>query len=174
MYYVVWVSTGKEEETIEYIKSKIDSSIVLDAFSPKRKKLRKFKGSWHEVTERYFPGYLIVESNNPKELFVALYNIPGFTKMLGKSQLGDTFTPLSEGESMMIDRLANKNQDRITEISDIKIGEGKTIIVLDGPLAGLEGSVKKVNLHKREVYVEIEMVGRKITVPLSVNIVMEK
>ena len=45
------------------------------------------------------------------------------------------------------------------------------IRVLDGPLAGLETQIKKVNLHKRTVLVEFMLCGRLVSSPVGINIV---
>ena len=45
------------------------------------------------------------------------------------------------------------------------------IRVLDGPLAGLETQIKKVDLHKRTVLVEFMMCGRLVTAPIGINII---
>ena len=71
----------------------------------------------------------------------------------------------------MIDILYSKNNDRITEISKIEVREGEQIRVLDGPLAGLETQIKKVNLHKRKVTVEYMMCGRLVKSDIAINIV---
>ena len=79
--------------------------------------------------------------------------------------------PLDKDESRMIDILYSKNNDRITEISNIEVKEGERIRVLDGPLMGLETKIKKVNLHKRTVTIEYMMCGRLVTSSIGINIV---
>ncbi len=172
MYYVVQVKTGKEQKAIEDIlKNKPDNDPDFDVFAPYRKTQRKFHGEWKEVIERCFPGYIFVETNNVKELFRQLYFTPGFTKLLGREADTENFVPLNEDESRMIDILYNKNTDHITEISNIEVREGEMIRVLDGPLAGLETQIKKVNLHKRTVLVEFVFCGRLVTAPIGINII---
>ena len=71
----------------------------------------------------------------------------------------------------MIDILYSKNNDRITEISNIEVREGEMIRVLDGPLFGLETQIKKVNLHKRTVTINFMMCGRVQSADLAINII---
>ena len=49
--------------------------------------------------------------------------------------------------------------------------EGGTIKVLSGPLMGYEGSIQKIDRHKRLAYVEIKMLGRTTVVKLGLEIV---
>ena len=171
MYYVIQVKTGKEEQAIEDILKNKPDDASFDVFAPYRKSLRKYKGVMREVVERCFPGYIFVETNDVQRLFKQLYFTPGFQKILGREGDTDNFVPLDKDESRMIDILYSASSNRITEISNIEVREGEMIRVLDGPLAGLETQIKKVDLHKRTVTVEYMMCGRLVTSKVGINIV---
>ena len=171
MYYVIQVKTGKEEQAIEDILKNKPDDASFDVFAPYRKSLRKYKGVMREVVERCFPGYIFVETNDVQRLFKQLYFTPGFQKILGREGDTDNFVPLDKDESRMIDILYSANNNRITEISNIEVREGEMIRVLDGPLAGLETQIKKVDLHKRTVTVEYMLCGRLVTSKVGINIV---
>lgn len=171
MYYVIYTQTGKEEKVIDAIKNKLHSKDDFEVFSPYRKSLRKYKDELKEVVERCFPGYIFVETDKPKELFFDLYWVDEYTKLLGREGITYNFTPLNEEESRMIDILYNKNNNRTTEISDIEVNEGQIVKVLDGPLDGLEGIIKKVNLHKRQVVIGFPFCNRNVEATLGINII---
>ena len=171
MYYVIQVKTGKEEKAIEDILKNKPDDPSFDVFAPYRKIIRKFHGVEKEVIERCFPGYIFVETNNVQQLFKQLYFTPGFTKLLGREADTENFVPLDKDESRMIDILYSRNNYRITEISNIEVKEGEMIRVLDGPLAGLETQIKKVNLHKRKITIEYMMCGRLVTSDVGINII---
>ena len=171
MYYVIQVKTGKEQQAIEDILKNKPDDASFDVFAPYRKSLRKYKGVMREVVERCFPGYIFVETYDVQRLFKQLYFTPGFQKILGREGDTDNFVPLDKDESRMIDILYSANNNRITEISNIEVREGEMIRVLDGPLAGLETQIKKVDLHKRTVTVEYMMCGRLVTSNVGINIV---
>ena len=171
MYYVVQVKTGKEEQAItDILKNKPDDP-DFDVFAPYRISIRKYKGVEKQVIERCFPGYVFVETNNVNDLFIQLYWTPGFTKLLGREADTNNFVPLDQDEARMIDILYARNNDRITQISNIEVKEGEMIRVLDGPLMGLETKIKKVNLHKRKVTIEYTMCGRLVSSDIAINIV---
>ena len=176
MYYVVQVKTGKEEKTIQAIKKQLVDKLGeelaerYDVFSPYKMSLKKFKDKYKEVVERCFPGYIFVETDDPKELFVQLYFTPEYTKLLGRVGYSMMFTPLNEDEARMIDILYSRNSDRITKISDIVIEPGEKIRVLTGPLEGVLGQAKSINLHKRLVVIGFTLCGRPVEVTLSINI----
>ena len=174
MYYVIQVRTGKEFQTIDAIKKQLGEKEGFDVFTPYRKVMKKYKGGvLKEVTERCFPGYVFVETNEPWELFVDLYWTPEFTRMLGREGHTQNFAPLNADESRMIDILYSANSNRITEISDIVVHEGQIVRVLDGPLMGLTSKIKKVNLHKRLVTIEHTLCGRLVESQVSINIITD-
>ena len=93
--------------------------------------------------------------------------------MLGREALTYNFVPLDKDESRVIDILYSRNTNRVLEISDIVVNEGQIVRVVTGPLEGLLGKVKKVNLHKREVEIEYMMCGHLVTSKLSINILTD-
>ena len=171
MYYVIQVKTGKEQQAIEDIMKNKPDDASFDVFSPYRKSLRKFKGVMREVVERCFPGYVFVETNDVQRLFKQLYFTPGFQRLLGREEGTENFVPLDKDESRMVDILYSRNNNRITEISNIEVKEGEMIRVLDGPLMGLETQIKKINLHKRTVTIEYMLCGRLVQSNIAINIV---
>ena len=173
MYYVIQVKTGKEQTAIEDILKNKPDEESFDVFAPFRKVIRKFHGVEKEVIERCFPGYVFVETDNVQQLFKQLYFTPGFTRLLGREADTENFVPLDKDESRMVDILYSRNNNRITEISNIEVREGETIRVLDGPLAlvGQEAKIIKVNLHKRTVTIEYMMCGRLVQSSVGINII---
>ena len=73
MYYVIQVQTGKENKTISEMNERISETFTYEAFTPKYRFMRKFKESWREIEKAYFPGYVFVETDDPKELFKQLF-----------------------------------------------------------------------------------------------------
>ena len=174
MYYVIQVKTGKEEKTmLDILKNNHSDDPNFEVFSPFRKALRKYKGVQKEVIERCFPGYIFVNTDNAKQLFIDLYWTPGYERLLGREADTYNFVPLDKDESRMIDILYSSENNRVTEISNIEVKEGQKIKVLDGPLVGLETQIKKVNLHKRTVTVEFMMCGRLVTANVGINIITD-
>ena len=171
MYYVVQVKTGKEQQAIDDIMKNKPDDPSFEVFAPHRKVIRRYKGVDKEVIERCFPGYVFVSTNDVQGLFIQLYWTPGYTRLLGREADTYNFVPLNEDESRMIDILYSIENNRITEISNIEVKEGEMIKVLDGPLAGLETKIIKVNLHKRKVTVAHMFCGRLVTSDIAINII---
>ena len=64
------------------------------------------------------------------------------------------------------------SENRTVEMST-GVVEGDDVIILNGPLMGHAGWIKKIDRHKRLAYLEVEMLGRTTTVKLGLEIVVK-
>ena len=171
MYYVVQVRTGNEEKVMKDIRANSTDPDGIDVFTPFRCEMRKYKGEYKLVTLPCFPGYVFVETNDPKKLFYDLYRIEDFTRLLGREGTSYHFVHLSQEEERIINILYGKENNRTTVLSDIEVVEGDKIRVLSGPLYNMEGLVTKVDLHKRKVWVKFTFCERDTEISMGINIV---
>lgn len=167
MWYVIQTLGGEEERTADMIRKMISSNYIEECFIPKRERMKKFHGSWNKTEEILFQGYVFVVSNNPKELYGKLKQIPRLTKILGRET--DYFFSLDKEDKELIQRLGN--QEHKTCLSKVVVEEGTGVRVIDGPLKGYMGNVVKVNLHKREVVVKVKFMGRELELKLGILMV---
>ncbi len=167
MWYVIQTLGGEEERTANMIRRQIPPYYMEECFVPKRERLKKFHGSWNRVEEILFHGYVFVISQKPEGLYQELKQIPRLTKVLGREKA--SFFPLTVEEEKMVKGMGD--EDHKTALSRIELGEGKKIRVLEGPLKDYAGDVVKVNLHKREVVVRVEFMGKPVEVFLGVEMV---
>ena len=172
MWYVMQVVSSTENNTVTLLEELIPSYIMERCFVPVRKMKKKFQGKWQEVTERLFPGYIFLISEHPQILYEELKNIPALTKMLGSCE--QKVTPLSEGDIQLLKKLQNWSDDKTlpeVEISQIHVAEGNQVQIISGPLANMEGQIKKINLHKRIAVVEVEFMGNRSLLHLGIEMV---
>ncbi|MEY8410861.1 antiterminator LoaP [Lachnospiraceae bacterium 62-26] len=171
MWYVMQVTPGQESRTVYLVEEIISKGTLKSCFVPVRKLRKKFHGAWREVTEKLFPGYVFMISEQPQLLYEELKQIPSLTKMLGRCE--EYFTPLSDADVHMMEKLQNGTDDgnMEVEISKAVVEEGNRIRILSGPLVNLEGQIRKVNLHKRIAEVRMEFMGSQSVVYLGVEMV---
>ena len=167
MWYVIQTFSGEEERTADMIRRQIPSFYIGECFIPKRERMKKFHGIWNKVEEILFHGYVFVDSERPGELYRELTKIPRLTKVLGRE--GANFFPLNKAEERLVRGIGDVNHK--TGMSKIEIDEGKKIRVIEGPLKDYVGDVVKVNLHKREVVVRVEFMGRPVELFMGVEVV---
>ena len=79
------------------------------------------------------------------------------------------FTPLDDRDIAFINAFTSP-ENRTVRMST-GVVEGDDVIILNGPLMGRAGWIKKIDRHKRLAYLEVEMPGRTTTVKLGLEIV---
>ena len=168
MWYVIQVISGKEEATLNMIKKYGAQKYVKECFSPKYERRRKYLGQWHQEKAILFPGYIFVISNQVEELYQALKKIPELTKLLG---VGEKWTPMTKEDVEIVELLSGK--ERVVKFSEGYIA-GDKVVVVKGPLKGMEGTIRKVDRHKRKAYLEIPMFGRVLNAQVGLEIVEKR
>lgn len=174
MWYVMQVVSGQENRTALLVKDMAAPEILESCVLPVRRLRKKFWGEWHEVTEKLFPGYVFLITEQPQLLYEELKRIPLLTRMLGQCE--EYFVPLPEADVRILEKFRDRTgkMDGLeAEISKVALEEGKQIKILAGPLKNLEGQIKKINLHKRTAAVEVEFMGNKTVIYLGIEMVTE-
>ncbi len=174
MLYVIHTTSGKEDELIDKIhRESTRQGDYADVFCVRRRVWKKFKGKWQEVSERLFPGYVFIETDKPKAVQEMLFMMEGYGRLLGqKGEHTTNFIPLKEHEEALMYAYMGKESHSV-DISKIKVLEGKKVQIVDGPLLGQEGRIKKIDLHKRIAQVEVTLFNQTHTVHLGIEIVRE-
>lgn len=113
--------------------------------------------------EPLFPRYLFFQPGTPGHSIAPVRSTLGVTTIV---RFGQTLAVLRQGVLKSIqDFEARQNAAGLKEISPFRSGEG--VLVVDGPLTGLEGLVSSVS-HER-VVVLMHLLGHDARVTLSYN-----
>ena len=177
MDYVIQVAPGTEDKTEMLIRGKVKANTYTRCFHPVRHMRKKFHGEWRDLYEKLLPGYVFIISQSIRELYGELRRVPALTKLLGKE--GDLFISLAEYEIEWLEQIVSlrRNEPRTDAdcaevgLSQVMVTEENRVMVLSGPLKGIEGRIRKMNLHKRVAEVEVDFMGRKMIVYLGIEIV---
>ena len=165
-WYVVQVRTGKEEAIAKKLQFHIDHDVLLECFIPCCKRQKKFRGKWQIVEEVLFKGYIFVITDKIDDLYTQLKEIPDLTKLLGND--GEDIYPTYPQEALFLARFSNDNPDWYWYRKYIK---GDTIMIIEGPLVGLEGYITKIDRHKRIAYVDVNLLGQVSSVQVGLEII---
>jgi transcriptional antiterminator NusG len=167
-WYVLFVKAGKERKIEEYLKKQLNQDVCIPFF-PLQEILFKRSGILKKEIRLLFPGYVFIDSSLPNQEFMKEINylINKCSDIISLLKYSDTVIAMKECEKNML--LCLCNNDHCIGAS-YGIIEGDKIHIFDGPLKGLESVVRKVNRHKREALIEIEIMGdvRLVTVALEV------
>ena len=180
MYYVIHTMTGEENKLLDRIGSHINKKTFEDIFVPVRKREKKVEGKWTLIEERWFPGYIFVETSTPIEFVAELNKLEGYKRLVGyrNERLEKiTYIPLSPWEEMYLNKLLRRdavNKSKTVDLSKVVIEPGKEVKVIDGPLFGMDATMVDFDLHKRVATISFKMFGQDIEAKVGIDIVIEK
>ena len=178
MYYVIYVNARNESNAKDMISRYIPDDLYSDCFYPVRLMKKKLRGKWTIVHERLIPGYIFIESDDVKSLYKELRQLPMFLRLLGKEESGEEIDiyPLSDNEVSWLNKMsgrddnANKKEYEVG-LSQVGFDENDKVIIKSGPLLGMQGQIKKINLHKRIAEVEVDFMNQKTVIHLGIEII---
>lgn len=171
-WYVLHTYSGYEENVAENLRQRIESMDMEDRiFSvlvPTEKKIKIKNGKRKVVTEKIFPGYVLVEMVVTDDSWYVVRNTPNVTGFVGS---GTTPTPISEKEVKELQRRMGIEKPTMKMDFD----KGDPIRIIDGPFKDMEGKVSDVDEVRGKVKVMVSMFGRETPVeldPLQVKKIM--
>lgn len=168
MWYAVQTVTGSEEQTLADIRKLVDREIYEDCFILKREAVWRIGGECRIHTERLFPGYVIVSTGNPKELYQQLKRVFSYTKILGKEE--EEFYPVSEEEERFLMDLLNGDQEHTVRLSPVSVDEQGNITACGAPLKKYLDRVVKKRMRLRYVMIRVRLFGRDRDVLLGIRV----
>ena len=170
-WVILFTRTGSEEKLVRTLREKLNSDEYLP-FVPSKETSYRNKGVIDKVRKPLFPGYVFVKTNIDYKLIVDRLKLDlGFAKdIYSILHYGDDKKDvvLHESERLFWEELFD---DDFCIRGSEGIIKGDTVQIMDGALIGLEGRIKKINRHKREALVEIDMMGAKRDIVLMLEIV---
>ena len=165
--YVIQVLTGHEAAVILLIEKLLSGEqAFIECFAPRFELKKRIQGEWQLVSELLTPGYIYLETNNIDRVSQELYHVPAFTRLLGNN---GKFIPLNKDEMQWLHALTRPGTHTV-EMSEGVI-EGDQIIVNEGPLKGLEATIKKIDRHKRLAYLDMRFFDRPKLIKVGLEIV---
>lgn len=169
MWYAVQVETRKESVIKDYCSKLVDRTTYNDIFVLRFNKVKKFYGKWHQESKVMFPGYIFIDTDTPEQVYEALKNVPAFTNLLGRDK--DSFVPIERSKEELFRKMVNDNYEIAMSCGLI---DGDKVTITDGPLAGKEAMICKINRHKRTATLNVEMFGDKVGVTVGLEVVEKR
>ena len=163
-WYVIHTYSGYEDAVAKNLKQRIESlgmeDKIFNVLVPKEKKIKIKKGKREVVSERLYPGYVLVEMIVTDDSWYVVRNTPNVTGFVGA---GTTPVPVSTEE---IESLKKKSGEETPQYKiDFKIGD--LVKIIDGPFKDFEGKVSELDPERGKVKVSINMFGRDTPVELD-------
>jgi transcriptional antiterminator NusG len=163
-WYVIHTYSGYEENVKRNLEQRIESMDMEDKiFSvliPTEKKIKIKNGKRKIVTEKIFPGYVLVEMVVDDNSWYVGRNTPNVTGFIGS---GTTPTPISEKEIKELQKRMGVEEP----IFKIDVTVGAPVRINDGPFKGYEGKVSNIDETRGKIKVLVSMFGRETPVELD-------
>ena len=160
-WYVVQVTPGSERRmcaAIERSCEELDGGAgggprirLEECFCPRYASRKKRMGNWHDTTRMLLPGYVIAVVRNPARLALALRGLGDFARVLSSSD-EKAYSPLDEAEREWLESQTVPGE-RIVPMS-FAVKEGAKVVVTDGPLAGNEAMITRIDRKNCIAHVE--------------------
>lgn len=162
-WYVLYVCGNKEQSIVSFLRSE-----DLLGFTPLMERLHKKQGVFHKVIVPMFPNYVFVSTElNQTEFNEKLRALRGRKQGIVKQLVHD-----NEGTSALRDDeqafLSSLMDEEYLVKHSVGIIEGDRVVIMEGPLIGLESKIVKINRHNRIAYLDQELLGRPIKISLEI------
>ena len=168
MWYVIQVTTGKEEAMKMLIKREMDPGSDERCFYIKRERIWRRDGQCILHVETMFPGYLFVITSQPKELYWRLKSIPQFTKLLRTEN--EEFLAVESDEQEFLENLLNNDHEDIVRLSKVRLDKNGEIKSAEGPLKHYIKKIVKKKLRLRYVMIDVVLFGKERTVLVGIEV----
>jgi transcriptional antiterminator NusG len=168
-YYAVQVKTRAEEKYIKLLRA-LHPEVRLPVYFPQRRIDIRRKGVVSQSTTAVFPGYIFVEVEEGEDIRRyqwAFRRTDGFFRFLKSNQ---NITPMTDRDLEVALHFI-KNVGPVAGKSRVFFNEKSRIVVVDGPLMGLEGRIVKVDKRKGRAKIKLDLYNDSFTIDLGFEVI---
>jgi len=176
-WYVVHSYAGYENKVKTNLETRITSldmeDFIFQVEVPTREEAEIKNGKRQLVTNKVFPGYILVRMDLTPESYSCVRNTPGVTGFVGATDRVDRPAPLSLDEVLKwlapaVEQEEKKSKPEI-KVLDFEVGDSVT--VTEGAFASLHGTIAEINPDQQKLKVQVSIFGRETPVELTFNMV---
>ncbi len=163
-WYVVHTYSGREKKVAETLKQRANTlnlgEKIIKVLIPTKEKIQIKKGKRKTITEKIFPGYMLVNMIMDDDAWLAVRTTQGVTGFVGASSRP---SPIPKYEVEAITKYAQQ----ATPQYKAEFSEGEAVKITDGPFNEFLGTVQSIDESKAQVSVLINIFGRETPVELD-------
>ena len=153
MWYVLKCREGQEDMIIRSCRQHLSAQALEEAFQFSSRRMKKYLGEWHTDTFRMFPGYVFLQSSHPERLSEELEQFRQITSVLEQDRL---LLPVESEKENLFRTLCGDGH--VLDLTRGNVHDGHFRAV-EGPLAGRENLIRKLDLHKRIAVLDRNLLG---------------
>lgn len=163
-WYVAHTYSGHEAKVAEQLRQRIKSlgleDKVLEILIPTQEKIEIRSGAKQKISEKLFPGYLLLKMVLTDQSWLAVRTTAGITGFVG---MGTKPTPINEEEVKAIQKFMKMEAPKFKA----KFSRGEAVKIVDGPFADFLGSVQEIDEEQGKVKILVSIFGRETPVELD-------
>jgi transcriptional antiterminator NusG len=176
-WYVVHTYSGMENRVLQNLENRVSSlnmeDYIYEIIVPTEEVTEIRNGQRKQVKRTVLPGYVLVRMDLTDESWSTVRHTPSVTGFVGHS---NSPVPLSldEVEKMLAPAVvaaATASSDGPTrrkkkiEVADFVVGD--SVMVVDGPFAGVHATITEINVNNQRLKALVEILGRETPVDLT-------
>jgi transcriptional antiterminator NusG len=151
-YFGIQVFTGAEEKFVTAVR-RAKSMSDIDLLWPRRKLRIRKGGIWRDSLAPLFPGYIFLRAKSiTGSVYRRLREVPRFVRFLPAN---DRILPLEADDLDTLTHFLSFGE--VVTTSQVRFDENRRIVVISGPMTGLEGRIVKVDRRKKRARVRLEL-----------------
>ncbi len=151
-WYVARVPEGREAWTCARLRRIFSAELLEDAFEVRKERwFHRAREGWSLQCVPSYAGYIFLVTRDAPALNAELAALSFPVGLVGRSD-GRSWAPLAEGARMWFEH--SLDGDRVLRNSTAEIVDG-ALHVLEGPLVGQEGRIRKIDRHRRVCLVSV-------------------
>jgi len=165
-WYAVHTYAGQEDRVKTNLEQRIESFGVKDKISriliPKEKIAEVRNGKRRVYKRKFFPGYILLETELDDEAKYVITNTPGVIGFVGSR---DQPVPLRSKEINNIEYRMGLLEKKPKPGVIFEVGEN--IRISSGPFTNFQGEITEINPHQQRLKVLVSIFGRETPVELE-------
>jgi len=168
-YYAIQVKSGGENKFIKRFKSLYPEIVFPMHFLQRTLNIRR-GGKTKPSTSAIFPGYIFIEAESDDAILACQWEFrrtDDFYRFLRSNQ---QITPLTDRDLELVLHFIN-NVGPVAGRSKVYFNENSRIVVVEGPLLGLEGRIVKVDKRKGRAKVVLDLYNDSFPIDLGFEII---
>jgi len=168
-YYALQVKTKSENKFIKLFKA-LHPEVNFPFYFPQRRLDIRKNGKIKPSMSAIFPGYIFIEAENDEKVLEHQWDFrrtDGFYRFLRSNQ---QIMPLADRDLELVLHFI-KNSGAVAGRSFVYFNENSRIVVVEGPLMGLEGKIVKVDKRKGRAKVVLDLYDDSFTIDLAFEVI---
>jgi transcription termination/antitermination protein NusG len=176
-WYVVHTYSGMENRVLQNLENRVSSlnmeDYIYEIIVPTEEVTEIRNGQRKQVRRTVLPGYVLVRMDLTDESWSTVRHTPSVTGFVGHSN-SPVALSLEEVEKMLAPAVVaaatassegpTRRKKKI-EVADFAVGD--SVMVVDGPFAGVHATITEINVNNQRLKALVEILGRETPVDLT-------